>query len=180
MAAAVAVEQKTAKRAMQERPAIRGSGMRQLVDGGPTVRAFWVASQSQPGMEHTVFLYGDGRLSCDCPSSHFRGYCAHREAVTKALAEEAQAIQRASARAEEESHRGWVLTEKGRAALEAWRKEQAAAAARETAIPTMRVVPRQSSRRQVRVAVTDQVGQDVNAPLLRPSHGNKPFSLLKQ
>jgi hypothetical protein len=170
----------TTQQKRQVLPRITGEGMRQLVHGGPTVRAFWVASQSQPGMEHTVFLFADGRLSCDCPSSRYRGYCAHRDAVTRALAAEAVVIARASAKAAAEAECGWKLTTKGRAAMEAWRKEQEQEReqqAHATTRPSQRMrapLPSGHSARNFQPVATSHPG---DTAILR--RDNRPFSLLK-
>jgi hypothetical protein len=112
----------------QELPRITGEGSRSLVEGGAPHRAFWVASRSEPGREHVVYVMR-GRLWCDCPGSRYRGTCTHRAIVRKALEAEALKVRQAEAAAEAEADRGWTLTPRGKAALDEWRASQA----RETA-----------------------------------------------
>jgi hypothetical protein len=109
----------------QELPRITGQGWRSMVAGGPVCRAFWVNSRSEPGAEHTVYVLAS-RLACDCPGSRFRGTCAHRLIVRKAPEAEALTVRKAEAFAEAEAELGYVLTAKGRKALQQWRDAQAA------------------------------------------------------
>ncbi len=100
-------------------PVIIGEGWRQVVSRGNTRRYFELTSRSVPGMLHVVYLHSDGHLDCDCPGFYYRSQCAHCQIVSIRLAEELRC-----AGAEEEE---WscALTEKGRAYLAQWRREQA-------------------------------------------------------
>src|SRR5262245_52013161 len=106
-----------AQPAPQELPRITGQGWREMTPGGPMCRAFWVSSQSHPGVEHRVYVL-TGRLACDCPGSRFRGMCAHRAIVRQALEAEAAKVRKAEASAERDAERGYLLTAKGRRYLE--------------------------------------------------------------
>src|SRR5262249_4426147 len=72
--------------------------------------------QERPGVEHTVYVL-TSRLWCDCRSSRYRGACAHRAVVRKALEAEALNVRRAEDSAEETAELGWIITAKGRRAL---------------------------------------------------------------
>lgn len=106
-----------------------------MCEGGPIARCFWVASRHEAGVEYTVYLHPSGRLSCSCLASRYRGACAHRSAVQRALEAEAQQTRKAEASAAEEVTR-YGITKKGMEYLKRWRAEQqqlAEAQARDTA-----------------------------------------------
>lgn len=134
-------------------------------------------------MEHTVFLYGDGRLSCDCPGAYYRAnHCAHTRVVAARLAEEAQEVAHKQAEAEAEEERGWTLTPKGRRALERDRQWRAARETDRTPATIPCNLPISDKPR--RPVAPDAKARDLpcdharDTAILRPSHGNKPFSLL--
>lgn len=95
-------------------PVIIGEGVRGLTQR----RYFLLTSRSVPGATHTVFRHSDGHLDCDCPGFYYRSSCAHTTVVGMRLAEEARCAD------EEEEEWSCALTEKGRAYLAQWRKEQ--------------------------------------------------------
>lgn len=172
-----------AAKAAEELPRITGAGLRQIVYGGPTVRAFWVASRSQPGTEHLVYVGVGDRLVCDCAGSRYRGFCAHRQAVMAALAEESAAIARAQAKEERETCR-CIITPKGMEYLKRWRAEQAEQARQEAAQQTdpsgMNAHTLQGASRRSGTgasSATAAAGDECDTALLRRSQ--RPFSLMK-